>query len=121
MQIIAVTGYKGGVGKSTSAIHIAAYLARNHKTILIDGDLNRTAVNWSQRGEMPFTVADERQAMRVMSCHDYAVIDTPARPNSDDLQELAKGCDLLILPTTPDVVSLEPMLAIANDIGDAKY
>ncbi|NJN76722.1 MAG: ParA family protein, partial [Synechococcaceae cyanobacterium RL_1_2] len=53
--------------------------------------------------------------------HDYAVIDTPARPNSDDLQELAKGCDLLILPTTPDVVSLEPMLAIANDIGDARY
>ncbi|WP_339389353.1 ParA family protein [Picosynechococcus sp. OG1] len=50
MQIITVTGYKGGVGKSTSAIHIAAYLARNQKTILIDGDPNRTALNWSQRG-----------------------------------------------------------------------
>ncbi|WP_099239466.1 ParA family protein [Synechococcus sp. BDU 130192] len=121
MQIITVTGYKGGVGKSTSAIHIAAYLARNQKTILIDGDPNRTALNWSQRGEMPFTVADERQAMRLITGHDFAVIDTPARPNSDDLQELAKGCDLLILPTTPDVVSLEPMLAIANDVGDAKY
>lgn len=121
MQIITVTGYKGGVGKSTSAIHIAAYLARNQKTILIDGDPNRTSVSWSQRGKMPFTVADERQAMRLIGDHDFAVIDTPARPNSDDLQELAKGCDLLILPTTPDVVSLEPMLAIANDIGEAKY
>ncbi len=121
MQIITVTGYKGGVGKSTSAIHIAAYLARNQKTILIDGDPNRTALNWSQRGEMPFTVADERQAMRLITGHDFAVIDTPARPNSDDLQELAKGCDLLILPTTPDVVSLEPMLAIANDVEDARY
>ena len=70
---------------------------------------------------MPFTVADERQAMRLIAGHDYAVIDTPARPNSDDLQELAKGCDLLVLPTTPDVVSLEPMLAIANDVGGAKY
>ncbi|ACB00863.1 MULTISPECIES: ParA family protein [Cyanophyceae] len=121
MQIITVTGYKGGVGKSTSAIHIAAYLARNQKTILIDGDPNRTALNWSQRGEMPFTVADERQAMRLITGHDFVVIDTPARPNSDDLQELAKGCDLLILPTTPDVVSLEPMLAIANDVEDARY
>ncbi|MBV5262040.1 ParA family protein [Synechococcus moorigangaii CMS01] len=121
MKIITVTGYKGGVGKSTSAIHIAAYLARNQKTILIDGDPNRTALNWSQRGEMPFTVADERQAMRLITGHDFAVIDTPARPNSDDLQELAKGCDLLILPTTPDVVSLEPMLAIANDVEDARY
>lgn len=121
MQIITVTGYKGGVGKSTSAIHIAAYLARNQKTILIDGDPNRTSINWSQRGDMPFTVADERQAMRLIAGHDYAVIDTPARPNSDDLQELAKSCDLLILPTTPDVVSLEPMLAIASDVGDANY
>ena len=121
MQIITVTGYKGGVGKSTSAIHIAAYLAQNQRTILIDGDPNRTSVNWSERGDMPFTVADERQAMRLITGHEYAVIDTPARPNSDDLQELAKGCDLLVLPTTPDVVSLEPMLAIANDVGDAKY
>jgi chromosome partitioning protein len=121
MKILTVTGYKGGVGKSTSAIHIAAYLAKDHKTILIDGDPNRTSINWSQRGAMPFTVADERQAMRLITGHDFAVIDTPARPNSDDLQELAKGCDLLILPTTPDVVSLEPMLAIAHDIGDTQY
>ena len=121
MQIITVTGYKGGVAKSTSAIHIATYLSRNYKTILIDGDPNRTSVSWAQRGNLPFTVADERQAMRLIAGHDYAIIDTPARPHSDDLQELAKGCDLLILPTTPDVVSLEPMLAIAADLGDAKY
>lgn len=121
MQIVTVTGYKGGVGKSTSAIHIAAYFAKIGKTILIDGDQNRTSINWSERGEMAFTVADERQAMRLIAGHDYAVIDTPARPNSDDLKELAKGCDLLILPTTPDVVSLEPMLAIANDVGNAEY
>ena len=40
----------------------------------------------------------------------------PARPKSDDLQELADGCDLLILPTIPDVVSLQPMLATAGDL-----
>ena len=43
-------------------------------------------------------------------------MDTPARPASDDLQELAEGCDLLILPTIPDVVSLKPMLATAKDL-----
>ena len=46
---------------------------------------------------------------------------TPARPNSDDLQDLAKGCDLVILPTKPDVDSLEPMLQTAKDIVDAPY
>jgi len=30
------------------------------------------------------------------------IIDTPARPDSDDMKELAEGGDLLILPTKPD-------------------
>jgi chromosome partitioning protein len=122
MKIITVTGYKGGVGKSTAAIHIAAYFASKRKTILVDGDPNRTSLNWSSRGgELPFVVADERQAMKLIGASELAIIDTPARPNTDDLKELAKGCDLLILPTTPDIVSLEPMLQIASALGKTRY
>jgi chromosome partitioning protein len=118
MKILTVTGYKGGVAKSTTAIHLATYFSNLGNTVLVDGDPNRTAVKWSLRGKLPFTVADERQAMKIISGSDYVIIDTPARPDSDDLKELAKGCDLLILPTTPDVVSLEPMLETAKDLGN---
>ena len=123
MIIITVTGYKGGIGKSTTAFHLAAYFSDLGKTVLIDGDPNRTAIKWAGRNEspLPFTVADERQAMKVIPGMEYVIIDTPARPNSDDLKELAKGCDLLILPTSPDVVSLEPMLETARDVGEAKF
>jgi chromosome partitioning protein len=123
MIIITVTGYKGGIGKSTTAFHLAAYFSDLGKTVLIDGDPNRTAIKWAGRNEsaLPFTVADERQAMKIIPGMDYVIIDTPARPNSDDLKELAKGCDLLILPTSPDVVSLEPMLETARDVGEAKF
>jgi chromosome partitioning protein len=79
------------------------------------------ALGWNNRGQLPFTVADERQAMKVVSGSDFVIIDTPARPNSDDLKELAKGCDLLILPTAPDVLSLQPMLETARDLGEANY
>jgi chromosome partitioning protein len=120
MKLLTITGYKGGTGKSTSAIHIAAYFAERGRTILIDGDPNRTALKWSERGQsLPFTVADERNAMRQLNGHDFAIIDTQARPDSDDLKELAKGCDLLILPTAPDVLGLEPMLETARDLGSA--
>lgn len=123
MKIITVTGYKGGIGKSTTAFHLAAYFSDFGKTVLIDGDPNRTAVKWSERSSesLPFTVADERQAMKTIPGMDYVIIDTPARPRSDDLKELAKGCDLLILPTSPDVVSLEPMLETARDVEEAKF
>jgi chromosome partitioning protein len=121
MKIITITGYKGGVGKSTTAIHLATYFSELGRTVLVDGDQNRTALGWAERGSLPFAVADQRQAMKAVNGAEYIIIDTPARPNSDDLKELAKGCDLLILPTAPDVLSLQPMLETARDLGDASY
>ena len=116
MKLITVTGYKGGCGKSTTAIHLATYFSNRGKTLLIDSDPNRTAIEWAKRGSLPFTVEDERKAIKLIPGCDYVIVDTPARPKSDDLKELADGCDLLVLPTIPDVVSLQPMLATAEDL-----
>ena len=118
MKIITVTGYKGGVGKRTTAIHLATFFSEFGQTLLVDGDLNRTSIAWAQRGEFPFEVVSQHKAMKAISGKDYVVIDTPARPDSDELEELADGCDLLILPTTPDVVSLDPMMQTARDLGN---
>lgn len=121
MKIITVTGYKGGIGKSTTAVHLATYFSDRGRTVLVDGDPNRTSINWAERGSFPFEVADERRAMKIIVGADFIIIDTPARPHSDDLKELSSGCDLLILPTIPDILSLQPMLEIAKDLGDAHY
>lgn len=121
MRIITVTGYKGGCGKSVTAIHLATFFSALGDVVLVDGDPNRTAIAWGERGKLPFIVADERKAMKIVQGRDYIVIDTPARPDSSDLKELAEGADLLVLPTLPDVVSLEPMLQTASDLGSASY
>ena len=118
MKIITVTGYKGGVGKSTTAIHLATFFSEFGKTLLIDGDLNKTSIAWAARGEFPFEVVNQHKAMKAIVGNDYVIIDTPARPDSDELADLADGCDLLILPTTPDVVSLDPMMQTAKDLDD---
>jgi chromosome partitioning protein len=122
-KIITISGYKGGCGKSTSALHIAAFLADRGKTVLIDGDPNRTSLNWAKRGNgaLGFDCVDERRAMKAITGRDYVVFDTPARPDSSDLKEMAAGCDLLILPMAPDVINLEPTMEIARDLGRAPY
>lgn len=47
MSIFAVVNTKGGVGKTTTAVHLAVMLARHGKTLLIDGDPQASAASWA--------------------------------------------------------------------------
>lgn len=47
MTIFAVVNTKGGVGKTTTAVHLATMLARQGKTLLIDGDPQASAASWA--------------------------------------------------------------------------
>jgi chromosome partitioning protein len=116
-MIVTVAGFKGGVGKSTSAIHLAAYLADFAPTVLVDGDPNRSATGWSKRGQLPFKVVDERQIARAAREHEHVVVDTPARPSREDLEALADGCDLIVLPTLPNLLDLDALMGIVETLG----
>jgi chromosome partitioning protein len=109
-MITTVASFKGGVGKTTTSVHLATYFAESAPTLLLDGDRNRSATGWAQRGALPFKVADERQATRYARDYVHTVIDTQARPTSEDLKVLIEGCDLLIIPTTPDALSLDALM-----------
>jgi len=120
-MIITITSFKGGVGKTTTAIHLASYL---HKTkgnvLLVDGDPNRSCLAWSHRGSLPFPVVDEKSAMKHVRNYQNIVIDTAARPQRDELAALAEGCDMLLLPTTPDAMSLDALALTTTALKDIK-
>ena len=109
-MIITVASFKGGVGKTTTAIHLAAFFQGQGKTLLIDADPNCSALGWASRGDLPFPVVDQWQAEAQSDTYEHVIIDTQARPTTEDLAALAGSCDLLVLPTMPDILSLDALV-----------
>lgn len=106
-MIIAITALKGGVGKTTTAVHLAAFLQTLAPTLLIDADKNRSALVWSKEDKLPFYVASQAGAPGLIKKFTHIVIDTQARPEPEELEDLAVGSDMLILPTTPNHLDLD--------------
>lgn len=117
-MIVTVASFKGGVGKTTTAIHLAAFFQGYASTLLIDADPNRSALSWASRGELPFTVVDEWQARAALRPYGHVVIDTQARPTPEDLTLLVNTCDLLVIPTTPDILALDALVLTIDCLRD---
>ena len=123
-MLITVAGFKGGIGKTTTAVHLACYFSQLGDTLLVDGDPNRSATGWSKRGAFPFKVVDLMQAALYSPKYEHIIIDTAARPDEDELKALADGCNLLVLPTTPDALAIDALMQTVDlllSLGSESY
>ncbi len=113
-MIITITALKGGVGKTTTAIHLSAYLQENAPTLLVDADKNRSALVWSREDKLSFTVASQASATAIIQKFQHIVIDTQARPEPEELKDLTGSSDLIILPTTPNHLDMDATVKAAE-------
>ena len=124
-MFITVASYKGGVGKTTTAVHLAAYLQKLAPTLLIDGDPNRSSLVWAKNGKLPFTVVDKEEGPFHARNYQHVVIDTEARAGQADFEVLARGCDLLVIPSgipaTLEINALVLTLGVASQLASHKY
>ena len=119
---VAITSYKGGVGKTTTALNLAGAMAEitGARVLLVDGDPNRSAIRWRDRGDgLPFTVCAEKQAPRYWPEADHVVIDTAARPSVDDLRDLLEIVDFVLIATTPDTLALDTLRPAIDTLSTA--
>jgi chromosome partitioning protein len=127
-MVIGVLNRKGGVGKTTIAINVAATLAvAGVRVLLIDADPQASALSWSSLRERDplFAVVGmarptlHREVPRIAAKFDVVIID--GGPGVSDLGRAAiLASDLVLIPVQPSPYDVWAAAETVQQIRDAR-
>lgn len=125
---IAVVSLKGGVGKTITAVHLAAGLAqRGSTTLLVDADPYRSALHWSEKAGSAFpcpVVALPGRSLHwqlpaLGRGHDHVVIDTPPNDEAAARSAILAAASVVVPvgPSPMDVDRLTDTLELIAEVA----
>ena len=101
VAIVSFLNQKGGVGKTTLAIHLATVLAERGRVLLVDADPQGSALDW--------------RAQRTADSG-FPVVGLPKPTLHRDISALAENCDWVLVDGPPRVTALARSAVAASDL-----
>lgn len=126
--VTAVINQKGGAGKTTLAMNLAAGLARRGDTVVIDLDPQGSSRQWASMGKEPFPAAVEqiggdwnaRTLHQNYQAYRHMVLDCPPSLESHASLQALRACDVALIPVLPSPIDLWASLKLPQEIEEAR-
>ena len=113
MPVIAVVGNKGGAGKTTLSVNLAAGLTRQASIAVVDADPQGSALHWhaiadDERGLPVYEASSQlaNQASELLNNFDYVIIDCPPSVHAPQTSAALQFGDMALIPVQPSPVDL---------------
>ncbi len=125
---IAIANQKGGTGKTTLALNLAAGLHQRGNTIVLDTDPQRSISQWvrmNETGDLPevqqlHANTAIAEFLKEMQKHRYVVLDCPPTLQTATVSDVLRNVDIALIPIQPSPVDLWASIDIADEVNRAK-
>lgn len=128
-RIFSVTNQKGGSGKTTLSMNLAAGLAKRGRTLVIDADPQGSASQWSSLAseKKPFPVSVisvggnlTHEVQRFSHDYDFVVIDCPPTLETEHAKKAMMSADTILIPVLPSPLDLWASVRLTETIEQIK-
>jgi len=127
MPIIAIVGNKGGAGKTTLSVNLAAGISQQSSIAVIDADPQGSSLQWRAiAGDIvnfPVyapTFSLKQQSQSYAKKTDFVLIDCPPSVKAPQTISVLEFADVAIIPVQPSPIDLWATVHIEKAISEAK-
>jgi len=127
VKVVAVVNQKGGAGKTTTTMNLAAVASEGSRVLVVDVDPQQSATWWATTAgdSLPFDFAEETDpaflsAIRSLP-YEFVFVDTPGSlSDTAVLSTVLDAADFVVVPTEPEALCMPPMVRTIKTLVEPK-